>query len=153
MREHTALMSSASRPRSIRQIGLSRRLRECFPMFDAETWSRMRGISVATARARLGQYRDRAQLFAIRDAGEDQYPRFQFDTEGLPLPDVAMILTRVPEPARGWPVLSWFATSNARLAGRKPHEVLMAPRLTRPAVGLAREGGHAGPAVRRRSFC
>jgi hypothetical protein len=93
-------------------------------MFDAETWSRVRGISVATARAQLGQYRDRAQLFAIRDAGEDQYPRFQFDTEGLPLPAMAMILNRVPEPARGWPVLSWFATSNARLAGRKPHEVL-----------------------------
>jgi hypothetical protein len=93
-------------------------------MFDAESWSRVRGISVATARAQLSQFRQRTQLFAIQEAGEDRYPRFQFDTEGVPLAGMAAILEVVPVHDRGWPVLSWFAASNVLLSGRRPYEVL-----------------------------
>jgi hypothetical protein len=93
-------------------------------MIDAETWSALRGISPATSRAQLGQYLQHAQLFAVHEDNEDRYPGFQFDADGVPLPEIATILQVVPEGVRGWPVLSWFVSSNVLLEGCKPIDVL-----------------------------
>lgn len=117
-------MASSTRLTSTRRIGRPRRLRDCIPMLDAGTWSALRGISPAASRAQLGQYRQHAQLFAVREDNDDWYPRFQFDAGAMPLPEIATILQVVPEKAQGWPVLSLFSASNVLLDGRKPYDVL-----------------------------
>ncbi|HEY4211560.1 MAG TPA: hypothetical protein VGM84_08780 [Steroidobacteraceae bacterium] len=102
---------------------LKKRLRESVPMLGPGEWGGWRYATTSPYET-LAQYREQGRLFAVRVAGNDLYPRFQFAQDGTPLVAVADLLKVVPDDARGWPLLSWFEAPNVLLSGRKPSEVL-----------------------------
>jgi len=103
---------------------LRQQLLRSVPMWGSDTWAQALGIEATEADTQLRQYRDRGLLFSVRDDQNEWYPCFQFDNTGMPLPAIVQILNVVPADARGWPLLSWFAASNALLDGRRPLELL-----------------------------
>lgn len=117
---------ASSVPESVaRRIALRDRLREEVPLITAEQWSRLSGNTGRNPSAALGKYKAAGRLFAVTRGNQHLYPDFQFsENEARPKPAIAAVLERVPEPARGWPLLSWFNAPNVFLGNRKPLEAI-----------------------------
>lgn len=63
------------------------------------------------------------RVFAIRHAGSDLFPCFQF-ADGAPLPVIKKILTKLPEDMTPWQIAFWFASDNGWLDGKAPQNAL-----------------------------
>lgn len=113
-------------PESVaRRIALRDRLREEVPLITAEQWAKLSGNTGRNPSAALGKYKATGRLFAVTHGNQHLYPAFQFsENDARPKPAIAAVLERVPEPARGWPLLSWFNAPNVFLHNRKPLEAL-----------------------------
>jgi|GEM_PF-4290630 len=113
-------------PESVaRRIALRDRLREEVPLVSAEQWGRLSGNTGKNPSAALGKYKAAGRLFAVAHGNQHLYPEFQFsENDARPKPAIAAVLERVPEPARGWPLLSWFNAPNVFLGNRKPLEAI-----------------------------
>jgi len=108
-----------------RLTALRDRLRNDIEMINAGQWANLAGNSQRNPSAALGKYKAQGRLFAVPDGNRDMYPMFQFSSDDAsPKKAIAQILQRVPEPARGWPLLSWFNAENVFLKNRKPLDVI-----------------------------
>lgn len=108
-----------------RRIAMRNRLLKEVPMIAAEQWGELSGNSGKNPSAALGKYKSTGRLFAVTHGNRNLYPAFQFsENDARPKPQIAAVLERVPEPARGWPLLSWFAAPNVFLSNKRPLEVL-----------------------------
>ena len=63
------------------------------------------------------------RVFAIERAGRKEFPDYAFDPLGNPLPAVREVLG-ILEGYSPFRLASWFESRSARLAGRRPREVL-----------------------------
>lgn len=63
------------------------------------------------------------KIFAVRNRGQQLFPRFQFQ-DGLPLPVIAKVIKIFPEHASGWDLAYFFTTTNPYIEGRKPIDLL-----------------------------
>lgn len=63
-------------------------------------------------------------LLTIDDGQGKQYPAFQFDQSGQPLPQVAEALARLPRGLQGWSLALWWTTPTDALDGERPLDVL-----------------------------
>jgi len=101
------------------------RLRREVHLIQAEQWRRWSGNQGKNPSAALGKYKADGRLFAVPEGKRYLYPQFQFaEKDARPKAAVAMVLRRVPDAARGWPLLSWFNAPNVLLDDRKPLEIL-----------------------------
>lgn len=88
------------------------------------------------------RWKREGRLFAVRRAGKDLYPAFQFE-DGVPRPVIRKILAALPKDMSGWQIALWFASGNGWLDGNEPQKSLSDPnsvveaarRLAEPAVG------------------
>ena len=88
------------------------------------------------------RWKREGRLFAVRRAGRDLYPAFQFE-DGVPRPAIRKILAALPKDMTDWQVALWFASANGWLDGNEPQKSLSKPnnvieaarRLSEPAVG------------------
>ena len=88
------------------------------------------------------RWKREGRLFAVRRAGMDLYPAFQF-IDGVPHPAVRKILDALPKDMTGWQTAMWFASGNGWLGGDEPQTRLSDPeavigaarKLAEPAVG------------------
>ena len=107
-----------------RSIALRNRLRNEVELIAADKWKEWSGSTGKNPFSALGKHKRKGNLFAVTDGDRDFYPAFQFSDDAKPKPAIAKVLERVPEPARGWPLLSWFNAENVFLKNRKPLDVI-----------------------------
>ena len=119
----------------------------------AEYLQETRHLTAAQVRAASGfaprnksepasRWKREGRLFAVRRAGRDLYPAFQFE-DGVPRPAIRKILAALPKDMTDWQVALWFASGNGWLDGNEPQKSLSdrnsviaaARRLSEPAVG------------------
>ena len=72
------------------------------------------------------RWKREGRLFAVRRAGVDLYPSFQF-ADGAPLPVIKDVLAALPGHMTGWQIALWFGSGNGWLDGAEPHERLSDP--------------------------
>ena len=72
------------------------------------------------------RWKREGKLFAVRRAGIDHYPAFQF-VDGSPQPVIKAILAALPKDMTGWQIAMWFASGNGWLDGAEPQERLSEP--------------------------
>ena len=107
-----------------RRIELRKQLRKSVDLISADRWKEWSGSRGKNPSAALGKHKREGRLFAVLDDDRDFYPAFQFSEDAKPKPAIARVLERVPEPARGWPLLSWFNAGNVFLKDQKPMDVI-----------------------------
>ena len=73
----------------------------------------------------LAKLIDTRQVFGFEWRAGFWIPMFQFDADDLALKAGAQqVCAELPAPWSGWSLASWFATSNPRLGGRVPADML-----------------------------
>lgn len=107
-----------------RRIALRNQLRQEVALITVDKWKEWSGASGKNPSAALGKHKREGRLFAVLDNDRDFYPMFQFSEDAKPKPAIAQVLERVPEAARGWPLLSWFNAGNVFLKDQKPMDVI-----------------------------
>jgi hypothetical protein len=73
--------------------------------------------------ARAETLRQAGAIFGIKCDQDWRYPRFQFK-DGMPRPEVAVLLRTLAEDPAGWDRAYFFCTPNAYLGDRRPMDVL-----------------------------
>jgi hypothetical protein len=108
-----------------RSIKIRDHLIQTVTMIDADQWAKWRGLTRSNPSAALGKHKQAGRAFAVQVGPRDLYPAFQFDQrDAKPLPGMALVLSKVPEGSRGWPLLSWLEAENRLLGGSKPSNLL-----------------------------
>ena len=72
------------------------------------------------------RWKREGRLFAVRRAGVDLYPSFQF-ADGAPLPVIKDVLAALPGHMTGWQIAMWFGSGNGWLDGAEPQDRLSDP--------------------------
>lgn len=88
------------------------------------------------------RWKREGRIFAVRRAGNDLYPAFQF-ADGQPRPVIRKLLAVLPRDMTPWQVAFWFASGNGWLDGAAPQDRLdaetdvlaAASHLAAPAIG------------------
>jgi hypothetical protein len=80
--------------------------------------------SQATNRAAIAsRWMKERKVFSVRFEGTQWFPKFQFQ-DGRPIPAIAEVMEVFPEQASGWELAYFFVTSNSKIHGRKPVELV-----------------------------
>jgi hypothetical protein len=89
--------------------------------------------------ALANRWKKEGKLFSISWKGKDWYPRYAFDDVIQPRPVIAEVIRTFGGDMDPWRIAAWFESSNARLAGLKPRELMNEPE--RIAAAARRKGG------------
>ena len=100
------------------------------------------GLAPRNGSETASRWKREGRLFAVRRAGKDLYPAFQF-VDGVPRPAIRKILAALPKDMTDWQIALWFASGDGWLGGDEPQKSLSEPnnvieaarRLSEPAVG------------------
>jgi hypothetical protein len=110
-------------------------------MLTASAVAEIVGSRSTNPRQYANKARLRSEIVGVPWRNQYLFPRFQFDEEhGCVRPDageVNRVLCAVDDP---WGVASWWVSSNGRLGGRTPADVLVEAPDTAALVELARGG-------------
>jgi Protein of unknown function (DUF2384) len=110
-----------------RNAELRKRLLERYKVLSSAQVAELAGSSAGNRAATATRWRHEGRIFGIPTPGttsEYVYPSFEFLPEGQPRPNLRRVIAVFPESAREWQLFAWLTTSNGRLQGRKPLDVI-----------------------------
>ncbi len=81
------------------------------------------GLSPKNASEPASRWKREGRVFAVRHAGRDLYPAFEF-ADGQPRLVIKQILAVMPSSATPWQIALWFASGNGWLDGAEPRACL-----------------------------
>lgn len=84
------------------------------------------GLNPKNASEPASRWKREGRVFAVRHAGRDLYPAFQF-ADGQPRSVIKSVLAVMPASATPWQIAMWFASGNGWLDGAEPQTCLDAP--------------------------
>ena len=96
------------------------------PLLTATEVRAASGLKPRNRSEPASRWKREGRLFAVRRAGVDLYPSFQF-ADGAPLPVIKDVLAALPGHMTGWQIAMWFASGNGWLDGAEPQERLPDP--------------------------
>ena len=93
------------------------------PMLTGTEVRAASGLSPKNASEPASRWKREGRVFAVRHAGKDLYPAFQF-SDGQPRPVIKQVLAVMPSSATAWQIALWFASGNGWLDGAEPQTCL-----------------------------
>jgi hypothetical protein len=96
--------------------------------FSSEELATAAESTTSNASQFAADQRNAGRIFGVRFGQVWHYPKFQFDRERRPLPEMKNILTALSPDDQGWDRLQWFLEPSAWLQGRKPIDVWITDR-------------------------
>jgi hypothetical protein len=72
--------------------------------------------------------RNSAKVFGVRFGRVWHYPKFQFDSNKRPHPEMKQVLASLAPDPKGWDRLQWFVTPHEHLRGKTPLQVWSSDR-------------------------
>ncbi len=93
------------------------------PMLTGAEVRAASGLSPKNASEPASRWKREGRVFAVRHAGRDLYPAFQF-ADGQPRLVIKQILAVMPSSATPWQIALWFASGNGWLDGAEPRACL-----------------------------
>jgi hypothetical protein len=68
------------------------------------------------------ELRTAGKVLGVHDGRSWRYPRFQFDSHGVPFPEMSEVLAALIGDEHGWDRLQWFLEPHSELGGVTPLE-------------------------------
>lgn len=112
------------------------------PLLTAAEVRAASGLNPRNKSEPASRWKREGKLFAVRRAGIDLYPAFQF-ADGVPRPVIKAVLQALPADMTAWQIAMWFGSGNGWLDGAEPQRSLSRPndvidaarKLAEPAIG------------------
>jgi hypothetical protein len=85
--------------------------------------------SLAGSRAKnkaslANRWKQEGRIFSVLHRGAANFPGYQFDEKGQPLPVIGQVLATLGRQSREWELALWFTSANGWLDGRRPVDLL-----------------------------
>ena len=97
---------------------------EAYECLDAEQIHELYGSKAANKAALAAKWRKERRIFGIDFDGKTLHPAFQFDSEGKPIPVIAMVLKTVGKEMGPWQIAFWFVSPNPSIGRKRPKDLL-----------------------------